>query len=202
MGKWRPVLDRVEQLILLVGGIWLFTRLWPADFSYASFNTYLLLFSEGIAILFVLLRKETGDISIRVRDWTAAIVGSAGPLFVGAGGASIAYDVGIILLSAGIFIHIGAKLSLNRSFGIVAANRGVKSQGLYRIVRHPMYFGYMVTHAGFLLAAPSWRNALVYLTVWSAFILRLMAEEKILIKDPAYQTYMTRTRWRVIPFVF
>ena len=195
-------LDRIEQIFLLVAGVWLFLRLWPDDFAYAYYNIFLLLFSEGLALVFVLLRKKTDDISMRARDWGVALVGSAGPLFVGAGGAPIAFNVGLVLLFLGIFIHIGAKLSLNFSFGIVAANRGVKTKGLYALVRHPMYLGYMITHMGYLLAAPSWRNLVVYGVVWTAFALRIQAEERVLMADPAYAAFAQKTRWRLVPGVF
>jgi hypothetical protein len=33
--------------------------------------------------------------------------------------------------------------------------------GPYRLVRHPIYFGYLIGHVGFLLANFSWRNATV-----------------------------------------
>lgn len=198
----RVFLDRFEQLFLIVAGGYLFYRLLPDDFAFAYLNTYLLLFSEGVALLFVLLRKSTRDISPSFFDWFVAIIGSAGPLFVGPIGVPIAYELALVLLSTGILVHIGAKLSLNFSFGIVAANRGVKSNGLYAIVRHPMYVGYMVTHMGFLLAGPTLRNVCIYGVVWIAFILRILAEEKVLMKDPAYQALAEKTRWRLIPFLF
>ena len=34
------------------------------------------------------------------------------------------------------------------------ANRGVVSTGLYRLVRHPIYLGYLITHAGFRRREP------------------------------------------------
>lgn len=54
--------------------------------------------------------------------------------------------------------HVGAKLCLWRSFGLVAAHRGLKAGGLYAVVRHPMYAGYVISHVGYLLVAPSWWN--------------------------------------------
>jgi protein-S-isoprenylcysteine O-methyltransferase Ste14 len=35
------------------------------------------------------------------------------------------------------------------------ANRGVVSTGLYRLVRHPIYMGYLITHAAFVAANPT-----------------------------------------------
>ena len=60
-------------------------------------------------------------------------------------------QLGFCVILIGLILHLGAKLNLRRSFGIVPADRGVKTLGLYAFVRHPMYLGYMVAHVGFLL---------------------------------------------------
>ena len=43
---------------------------------------------------------------------------------------------GAIML-IGLYVQISAKVILGRSFGLIAANRGIKVEGPYRIVRHP-----------------------------------------------------------------
>jgi protein-S-isoprenylcysteine O-methyltransferase Ste14 len=48
---------------------------------------------------------------------------------------------------------------LGRSFGLLPAQRGLVVVGPYRFVRHPIYFGYLIGHIGFLLVNFSWRNA-------------------------------------------
>ena len=86
-----------------------------------------------------------------------------GPLLVRPGAAAaLAPEVCTVLLSAaGLRVVIAGKLSLGRSFGLMPANRGVVSTGLYRIVRHPIYMGYLITHVGFLAANPSLWNIVV-----------------------------------------
>ena len=56
---------------------------------------------------------------------------------------------------------IAGKLSLGRSFGLMPANRGIVSTGLYRVVRHPIYLGYLITHVGFFAADPTTWNAVI-----------------------------------------
>ena len=102
----------------------------------------------------------------------------------------------------GLLIQISAKASLWRSFGIVPANRGVKIGGPYRIVRHPMYAGYTITHIGFLLGFPLMQNALLYFAVFLVEVARMYREEAILNQDPAYRAYAARVRYRLVPGIF
>ena len=99
-------------------------------------------------------------------------------------------------------MQVGAKLSLRRSFGIAPANRGVKVDGLYRLVRHPMYFGYLLMHISYLALNPTLANAAIYALGWAAQIRRLLAEEALLGQDPAYAAYMQKVRWHLLPGIF
>jgi protein-S-isoprenylcysteine O-methyltransferase Ste14 len=98
--------------------------------------------------------------------------------------------------------EIYAKVFLGRSFGIVAADRGIVVMGPYRIVRHPIYLGYFVTHIGFLLANWSARNIALYISIYFFKISRILAEERILREDESYRADCQRVRYRVIPFIF
>jgi protein-S-isoprenylcysteine O-methyltransferase Ste14 len=82
------------------------------------------------------------------------------------------------------------------------ANRGIVSSGLYRLVRHPIYMGYLVTHVAFIAANPSAWNIVLLVTADIALLARAVCEEGTLAEDPAYREYQTRVRWRVCPGVF
>ncbi|MEO0881816.1 MAG: methyltransferase [Pseudomonadota bacterium] len=200
------ILDRIEQVLLLAATLWFFSQIWPRPEAfthlYNALYAILIVISEGAVILFLMMRKPTETISVRFQDWLIAIVATIGPLFVRPGGPPLHYDLGIILLLTGMALHVGAKLSLNFSFGIVAANRGVRRRGLYGVVRHPMYLGYMTAHTGFFLTSPSWHNAMVYAIVWPLFVARIFAEERVLIQDQAYADFTGQTRYRLVPGVF
>jgi protein-S-isoprenylcysteine O-methyltransferase Ste14 len=103
---------------------------------------------------------------------------------------------------SGFVLQLSAKLTLRRSFGVVAANRGVKASGPYRLIRHPMYAGYALTHVGFLLAGPTLWNLAIYGTTLTIAVRRIIAEERVLRLDPVYQSLTTRVRYRLLPFVF
>ena len=102
----------------------------------------------------------------------------------------------------GVFLNLSAKLTLRRSFGVVAANRGVKIGGPYRLIRHPMYAGYTLTQLGFLLSGPTLWNLGLYGLALSLQIARILAEERILSNDPAYAEMSGRVRYRLVPYVF
>jgi protein-S-isoprenylcysteine O-methyltransferase Ste14 len=106
------------------------------------------------------------------------------------------------LMVTGMIVQISAKAALGRSFGLIPANRGIKTKGPYRIVRHPMYAGYTLTHIGFLLGFPSLQNSLLYFTAFFIEIARVFREELILNQDPLYRAYAVRVRYRLLPGVF
>jgi protein-S-isoprenylcysteine O-methyltransferase Ste14 len=170
-----------------------------------SVNTAILLVSEGAVLVFVLFRRFTEDVSLRPGDWALALVGSGAPLLVqpahvGSSAGLAAFST--ILMLAGLLVQLAAKLTLRRSFGAVAANRGVKIGGPYRLVRHPMYAGYLLTHIGFIMTNPSAWNALAYGVCFIAQIGRILAEEKLLGADSKYRDFAARVRFRLIPGVF
>ena len=97
---------------------------------------------------------------------------------------------------------MSAKLSLNRSFGIVAANRGVKTGGPYAYVRHPMYLGYFLSQAAILIINFSTWN-IVVLSIWAASqVLRIHAEERVLMQDAPYLAHATRVPYRLVPWIY
>jgi protein-S-isoprenylcysteine O-methyltransferase Ste14 len=202
IGKKMRKLDIYEQMVVLALYIWFILRLWPATFAEMNLYLFLLLLSESIVVVFVLIRRPTENISISFRDWFIAFSGTLLPLLISKGGEPLMPRVGVFLLLWGLLIHIGAKLSLFRSFGIVPADRGVKVKGLYAFVRHPMYAGYFFTHLGFIMAAPSLWNFIVYICTWGLLLSRIFAEERLLLRSPDYQEYKKRVPYRVIPGVF
>ena len=157
--------------------------------------------SETILVAMIACRQPATQISLKPWDWLNAFAGTFLPLMVSRSeGDGFVY--GGILLPIGFAIGVGAQLSLRRSFGVVAANRGVKTDGLYCIVRHPMYLGYFLTHFGFLLTNPTLWNAGIY-GLWVAFQLRrINAEEGLLSTDVVYAAFKNRVRYRLVPYLY
>lgn len=195
-------LDRAEQAIIVALWSLLVWRVLDASNAMAP----LVLIAETSVLVFVLLRRSTDNISLRLGDWLLAITATAAPLLlIPADTPQVLVPleglaIGMVLF--GNIFQIFAKFSLNRSFGVAPANRGIKTDGLYRFVRHPIYAGYLLAHIGVFLLMPSLFNAVLYVIGWWAQILRLLAEEKLLGLDPEYRAFMEKTRWRLVPGIF
>jgi protein-S-isoprenylcysteine O-methyltransferase Ste14 len=164
----------------------------------------LLLASETLVVALTVLRRTTVIVDRSYRARTLTAVSVLGPALVRpAAVVALAPELATVLLSAvGLLVVIGGKLSLGRSFGLMPANRGIVSTGLYRLVRHPIYMGYLITHAGFLLANPTMWNIAVVVGADLALMRRAVCEEETLAKDAAYRSYQQVVRWRVVPGVF
>jgi protein-S-isoprenylcysteine O-methyltransferase Ste14 len=165
-------------------------------------STLLLMAKVGGDMVFFLIRRLPREVSVSPYDWTVGIVGTfAMTLMRPEGpGADLAYAQAVQLFGMGL--QVAGILSLNTSFGITAANRGVKTGGMYRVVRHPLYMSYVISCLGYVLNHPTPHNLAVYVAAIGFWVLRILAEERLLKKDPAYAEYATKTPWRMVPFVF
>ncbi|MEQ1499487.1 MAG: methyltransferase [Novosphingobium sp.] len=197
-------LDRAEQAVIVALWLLLVFRVWQS--SAGNPFAPLMLLTETTVLLFVLLRRPTEAISMRFGDWLLAITATAAPMLimpVPVPDAMVALgSIALGLVAAGNAVQLAGKMFLRRSFGVAPANRGIKTTGMYRLVRHPIYAGYLMVHIGLLMMMPSLMNIALYAIGWWAQILRLQAEETLLSQDPQYRAFMQKTRWRLVPGVF
>jgi len=155
-----------------------------------------------LAVLFVVRRPaETTDRTFVARGATA--IGTFGILL-----ARPAFDPALglgrlwfAMQLVGAVIAIASAIALGRSFGLVAANRGICTRGPYRFVRHPLYAGYLVAWTGYALENPSAWNWALFAVVTSFQAVRITTEERCLDADPEYVRYKARVTRRVVPFV-
>ncbi len=94
---------------------------------------------------------------------------------------------------------IAALISLGRSFGIAPADRGLRTRGLYRWVRHPLYLSELCFYVGYLMAHPAWRNLIGLGVITALQIARIAREERIV---EGYAGYAQQVRWRLLPFAW
>ncbi len=166
---------------------------------------YLAIFvrNTSIAVLF-LIRRPARISSRQIKEWLAAAAGTfAGFAYTQQGAIPLlpyyTYRIAFVLMGLAIVLSITAILSLGRSFGVVPANRGIKTGGLYAIVRHPIYACYMCYDIVFLTLRFSWLNLLVFWTFCIATYLRSRYEERVLRQDAAYRRYADKTRYMFFP---
>jgi protein-S-isoprenylcysteine O-methyltransferase Ste14 len=166
-------------------------------FATGRITGLLLLISELLVVVLTIARRGAIEVDRRWKTRIVTAISVAGPPLVRpALGFQLAPDALTAAVSAcGLLFLIAGKLSLGRSFGLVPANRGIVRSGVYRLVRHPIYAGYLVSHAAFVAGHFSLWNDL-------ALVSRAVYEEETLMRDAAYCDYSTTVRWRLLPGVF
>jgi len=163
---------------------------------------YLLIgLSETLTAIMFIVRAAPQTISSDRLDWLAAILGTFSPFFFIPGPWGLVpaakHAIGI-----GVLMQIFGMCSLNRSFGLVAAKREIKTRGMYRLVRHPLYASYLLIFTAYLLANTTVNNGIVWTVAIASLFFRMLREERHLRSDPAYCKYMAKVRYRVIPLMF
>jgi protein-S-isoprenylcysteine O-methyltransferase Ste14 len=190
---------------LLVGGLFL-AMAWRLgeDFLKTGRQTDLLmLVGESLVVVLTCLRRQAHTVDRRFTVRLVTTISLMSPLLIRPGpvGGLIPEAAAVIIGAIGLIVVIAGKLSLGYSFGLLPANRGVMDRGLYRVIRHPIYMGYLISHLPFLASHPSLWNAAVLLAGDTALILRAFYEEQTLSGDPKYVHYCRRVKWLLVPGV-
>jgi protein-S-isoprenylcysteine O-methyltransferase Ste14 len=199
--RFRSVL--VNTLVASFYGVFLYSSLkfWLKTGSLVgmgivTFNT--------LAVMCLLTRRNASVVTGSVRNWILAFLTLVGPFLLRPVGSS---SWSIILVSSagqvvGLGIMIASVIVLNRSIGVVAANRGVKTRGPYAWIRHPLYAGEILFDLSFLLANWSYVNGILILALTFAQVVRSLQEESLLLRDERYVTYRAAVPHRLIPGLF
>jgi protein-S-isoprenylcysteine O-methyltransferase Ste14 len=176
-----------------------------ADFlQTARLTNLLLLISEMLVVALTVLRRTAATVDRSMRARLLTTMSLLGPPLVQPGHVSPMLGQAITVTASviGLGIVIAGKATLGRSFGLMPANRGIVCTGIYRVVRHPIYLGYLITHVAFVFANPSAWNVAVLMIGDAALLLRAVCEEQTLARDTRYQEYQQLVRWRVCPGLF
>ena len=206
-GGRSRVVDGVADLCSRIGVAGLFLMLsWQlgGDFVRSGRPTdLLLLVGEALVVILTCFRRRARVVDQRAMARIVTLASMASPLLLRpyAGAGVISETVAVLIGAIGLTIVIGGKISLGYSFGLLPANCGVMDRGLYRIVRHPIYLGYLITHLPFLAAHPSGWNLSVILIGDTALVMRAFYEEQTLSLDPKYRRYRQDVKWRLLPGV-
>ena len=184
-----------------------------AVFSYSFLHFYLqthrligIVFfaQQTLVALAYLIRRPARLVTRRLDDWLLAFAGTFMGVLFRPDGEHPAWGfwTGTVLQLVGVAIVATCILTLGRSFGFAAADRGVVTRGPYAIVRHPMYASYLFLESGYLMQSLSVRNAVVLVLGTLCNAGRALAEERLLTGNRDYLAYRGRVRRRIIPGVW
>jgi protein-S-isoprenylcysteine O-methyltransferase Ste14 len=114
--------------------------------------------------------------------------------------------LGLALYIAGCILRLAPVFVLGRRFsGLVAIQEGhaLKTDGLYRVIRHPSYLGLLILLLGWALVFRSAAGVLVSLLLIPPLVARMNSEEALLESEfgEPYAAYRRRT-WRLLPFLY
>ena len=109
--------------------------------------------------------------------------------------------IGILFNFCGAVVSIIATYQLRYSYGVFVQLRDILSKGIYRFVRHPIYFGYTLSTIGFLLVVPRLAYLVLFIVSLLITIYRAKLEEKTLMTSPEYQQYAQKTPF-LIPGIY
>jgi protein-S-isoprenylcysteine O-methyltransferase Ste14 len=114
--------------------------------------------------------------------------------------------LGLALLTLGGTLRVAAVFALGRRFtGLVAIQEDhqLKTDGLYRYIRHPSYAGMLLYMAGYMLVFRCWLGLLLVAGMLAILVVRMNAEEALLASEfgEEYASYRLRT-WRLVPWVY
>ncbi|HEV7204898.1 MAG TPA: methyltransferase [Jatrophihabitans sp.] len=159
---------------------------------------------QTLVALAYLIRRPARLVTRRPDDWLLAFAGTFIGVLFRPQGEHPAWGVrtGVVLQLVGVAIVAMSILSLGRSFGFAAADRGVVTRGPYSVVRHPMYASYLLLGSGYLLQSLSVRNAAILVIVTLCNGGRALAEERLLANSRDYLAYRRRVRRRIIPGIW
>jgi protein-S-isoprenylcysteine O-methyltransferase Ste14 len=185
---------------LLPASVWLFLIYMGLNTPFPpSLSVSGLILINSVVLVFLMIRRDPAKLGSK-SDLVIALAGTfIVTLLLGSEPLNNVEIFPTTLQIVGL-VGWGWSLStLGRSFGIVAADRGLVQQGPYRFVRHPIYAFEMLFFLGYLAAAPTPKSAVI-IGVWIILqCLRIIREERII---EGYETYTNNVRWRLIPFVW
>jgi protein-S-isoprenylcysteine O-methyltransferase Ste14 len=193
------VLSRALLVLLFAAFAWANLSHWRESGEPSGLGLTIL---EGWVALMFVIRRPAREVSLSRLAWVAAPVGTFAMLLARPAEGGLPPLLCEAVQLGGVAFALVSLTALGRSFGLVAANRGVKTGGPYGLVRHPAYAGYLISYLGYVAENPSLRN-FALLFVGTAFqLVRIHEEERLLVSDSAYETYRRRVRYRLIPLVY
>jgi protein-S-isoprenylcysteine O-methyltransferase Ste14 len=114
--------------------------------------------------------------------------------------------LGLVLFVIGLTIALVSARTLGRFYAstlLIREGHQLITRGIYRLIRHPIYFGVIIVCFSVPLYAPSLYGFFVMSVLVPLFLIRIKIEEAMLTEEfgEAYRTYMRETK-KLIPFIY
>lgn len=162
----------------------------------------LLVIFNALVVFLLLTRRKPKDVSFELQDIVATFLGTFAMMMA----RGVVHTEDIFLLQIigmiGIIISIAGLATLRKSFGLLPADRGIVTKGIYQFIRHPIYCGYLINYTCFLIQNYSLYNLIVFIVFAIFEAYRLTREEKLLKHNPQYLEYTKQVKWRVLPKIW
>ena len=121
--------------------------------------------------------------------------------------AGVVSTLGLVLLGLGTWVIFRAMKDNTFATPVIKHQEDrehrVVDTGIYGVVRHPMYAGFIPMAIGAALWLESYAAAALMALPVSALVARIVIEEAFLRRElPGYEAYSHKVRYRLIPFVW
>jgi protein-S-isoprenylcysteine O-methyltransferase Ste14 len=113
-------------------------------------------------------------------------------------------EIGLMVTLVGAALALGALTNLGANFSIVPEARSLVVTGPYRWLRHPMYFAELLMIVGFAVGGLRVTALAGAMIVFGLQVYRIRVEERLLMSTfpRAYERFVSRTRYRLIPLIW
>lgn len=118
----------------------------------------------------------------------------------------IAY-FGYFLILAGIILRWTSIYQLKKAFTVdvaVTEGQALKTDGLYKKIRHPSYLGLLIILTGLSIGMVNiWSVIVIVIPMFLTISYRIKVEEKLLTEEfgDSYESYKSNS-WRLIPGIY
>jgi protein-S-isoprenylcysteine O-methyltransferase Ste14 len=144
----------------------------------------------------------SGSITANAAAVTATLIPFGFPLLPGGLPGTFQQLGGDAALVAGTAWAVWSLRFLGRNLSVIAQARDVVDRGPYRLVRHPLYTGEIVSSLGLALLAGTVAAFVIWLALCALQVYRATREEQVLLRAlPGYRGYRRRTA-ALLPGIF
>jgi protein-S-isoprenylcysteine O-methyltransferase Ste14 len=172
-------------------------------------------FAFGLSEILLLFVKRSPVKSSKSRDdrgsllllWATITIGFTGGFYLSGPISQFWAGFGSAFLISGLIMRWISILQLGKSFTVdvaITESAILKTDGIYKRVRHPSYTGLLLMVTGFSALMSSWYSFLILaIPVFFAIIYRIKVEENLLLSEfgDNYAKYILSTK-KLIPGIY